>query len=57
MAFWSLPSAPSFYLGNELQIEGSRDLQLLTHGVHNGFDPLQRLGSDVLWRGHQRGIT
>lgn len=47
-ALWVPFFGPSYYLGNELQIEGSCDLQLLAHGMHNGFDPLQGFGSDVL---------
>lgn len=57
VALQSLLLAPSSHLGNELEIEGSRDLKLLAHGMHDGFDPLQGFGSDVLWWGHQCGIS
>lgn len=57
MTRWSFPFALPYYLGNELQVEGSSDLQLLAHGMHDGFDPLQGFSSDILWWGYQRGIS
>lgn len=45
------------YLGDELQVEGPGDLQLLPDGVDDCLDALQRLGGDVLRGRHQGGIA
>lgn len=45
------------YLGNQLQVERSGNLQLLTNGVDNHLDVLHCLLVEVLGRRHQRGIA
>lgn len=45
------------HLGDELQVERSSDLELLSNGVHDHLDRLHRLLVEVLgWR-HQRGVS
>ncbi|TNN53468.1 hypothetical protein EYF80_036310 [Liparis tanakae] len=45
------------HLGDQLQVERSRDLQLLANGVDDHLDPLHRLLVEILRRRHQRGVA
>lgn len=50
-------SSTNRYLGDQLQVEGSGDLQLLPDGVHDHHDPLNGFLVEVLRRRHQSGIA